>query len=370
MFAKLALISFSLAISVSLVEGLSRLVLNPMDLLQPTMEHDPNLNHRIAPGTGGHDEKGFRNDSVPDQAKIVAIGDSMTYGVAATADNSWPRALQELSNVEVYNMALGGYGPLHYEYLVQTQAFELAPETIVVGLYLGNDLMDAYNLVYSNDVWSHHRQEKTSSKVDATNLVEYTPSEDKFLGGLRNFLSRHSVLYAVLTRSFVGDLVRYRESNIDGGNLASVNAPEGETFVNVGNFVAGLNLDDDRLLEGLSLALGSLERINMLCKERSVRLLVAVIPTKARVYWDNVVPVSPDLIRYDQILKTLENEDHIRSEITAFLERSDIDFVDLLPALQAHARTENIYPANDGHPNSAGYSTIAQQIHLLLQSRT
>src|SRR5262245_22749702 len=49
---------------------------------------DSNLGHRLQPYTMGHDANGFRNSSVPAQADIVAIGDSVTWGVNARPDEN------------------------------------------------------------------------------------------------------------------------------------------------------------------------------------------------------------------------------------------------------------------------------------------
>ncbi len=84
----IAILSFSLLISVIAGELLLRAVLDPMDYLQSEMVSDPVLNHKISPGSGGHDSWGFRNQQRPKQSDIVAIGDSQTYGVSADSRHS------------------------------------------------------------------------------------------------------------------------------------------------------------------------------------------------------------------------------------------------------------------------------------------
>src|SRR5688572_18575094 len=89
----LLLLAGSVVVSFFLAEGLMRLVFEPVDFLSPYMVVDNVLRHRVEPHSGGHDVWGFRNKSVPSRADIVAIGDSLTYGVAAPATHSWPAAL-------------------------------------------------------------------------------------------------------------------------------------------------------------------------------------------------------------------------------------------------------------------------------------
>ncbi len=114
----LGLLCASLAISILLGEGVFRLFLHEVDFLQPDLIPHPVLGRIIAPGTAGHDAWGFRNRQVPDRATIVAVGDSMTYGISATAQESWPSWLARLSGLDVYNLSLGGYGPTDYQELV------------------------------------------------------------------------------------------------------------------------------------------------------------------------------------------------------------------------------------------------------------
>ncbi len=97
-----------------------RFVVDEVNFLKPDMMAHPVLRHAISPGSGGHDDWGFRNPIVPGNVQIVAIGDSQTYGTSAPASKSWPARLGRLSMMTVYNMAVGGYGPPDYRYLLNT----------------------------------------------------------------------------------------------------------------------------------------------------------------------------------------------------------------------------------------------------------
>ena len=57
-----------------------------------------------------HDERGFRNAATVERARIVALGDSHTYGTSVEAGHAWPAALARELGVRVYSMRLGGYG--------------------------------------------------------------------------------------------------------------------------------------------------------------------------------------------------------------------------------------------------------------------
>src|SRR6267142_847266 len=105
---------------------------DPVDFLQPELVRHPVLGRVVAPGSAGHDAWGFRNPEVPACADLIAIGDSQTYGVSAPRTGSWPAQLGRLRGETVYNLALGGYGPPDYLYLLDTYAPRLSPEQVVI----------------------------------------------------------------------------------------------------------------------------------------------------------------------------------------------------------------------------------------------
>src|SRR5437868_1341535 len=105
---RLGLLCCSLVLSVLGCEWLARKIMDPADFLVMDLVSDPILRHRIKEDAIGHDAWGFRNESVPLHADIVAIGDSQTYGWIAGSKYSWPSQLQAITGRTVYNMGLGG----------------------------------------------------------------------------------------------------------------------------------------------------------------------------------------------------------------------------------------------------------------------
>jgi hypothetical protein len=191
----------AIGVSLVLAEGVSRLVVDAADFLNVDPVADEYLGHKLAPGAGGHDDLGFRNRSVPVQADIVAIGDSMTYGSGAPRDGAWPQQLAALSGQSVYNMGLGGYGPLQYLHLAGHQAKQFKPKQLLVSFYFGNDFVDAYMLPQNLPRWAGWKESNAASapaSAPATAPSEAAPKPTKRGGALRDWLSRHSVLYGLL----------------------------------------------------------------------------------------------------------------------------------------------------------------------------
>lgn len=122
-------------------------------LSQKAVSHtipDERLGYRPNPEFPGHDSKGFRNPTVPNKAKIVALGDSQTYGAGVDSQDTWPRQFEKLSGYTVYSMAFGGYGPVH-SLILWEEASSLNPEIYIEAFYSGNDLFDSLDLVYNQE---------------------------------------------------------------------------------------------------------------------------------------------------------------------------------------------------------------------------
>lgn len=354
----LLLLSASVVISVLLSELVLRVAFNPVNFLSPVVEPDPILGTRVAPNSAHHDEWGFRNESVPERVEIVTIGDSMTYGNGANAYNSWPAWLERLSGRSVYNLGMGGYGPLQYEHLLESRAISLEPSLVVVGLYFGNDLLDAYRIAYGLDHWKHLRR-PGFPLVELHAPGRFTHEDVPF----RKWLGRNSVLYRFVGRA-VGQPVRTflaaRREPPPG--VVHISDPDLQTAFIPVDLLRVLDRDHENVREGQRLAMEALARMNETARASGARFLVALLPTKELVYADRLAN-RPELPYADSIAKLLASESETRLEVMAFLDERGIAFVDLLPRLRSAAREGPVYPGNeDGHPVAAGYRAIAEAI--------
>lgn len=359
----------SVGVSVLLSEVAFRAVLNTVDFLQPTIVEDDILGHRVSPSTGGHDKLGFRNTNVPERVEIVAVGDSMTYGVAAIQAMSWPSQVAQQTGLSVYNLGLGGYGPLHYLELIRSYAFSFEPKQIVIGIYLGNDLMDAYNLAYGSSRWETYRALDSLPTGQPTNSVVVNAPADndgRLFGGLRQWLSQRSVLYAAIARSPVGDLVRESEAS-DSGRL-SLEHSGAPTYFDLQGMAITLDLADARIAEGKRLTKTALREIASLCQLNGVQLLVLFVPSKELVYSQLLTQQELDGSTRNSLEKILKSETEARAELMGFLADQGIGIADPLGALRdAVHRGTVIYPSNDSHPNGQGYELIADTVAQRLE---
>jgi lysophospholipase L1-like esterase len=369
-FANIALLCASICISMLAAEGLARMVLDPVDYLNPTLELDEFLNHRIRGYTGGHDEWGFRNVQRPKTAEIVCIGDSLTYGVAALASESWPADLGKLRNETVYNMSLGGYGPIQYLHLMRTLAIKLQPKIVIVGFYFGNDLLDVYNVARFNSKWSDYAH-FGDEKVEGPAFI-FPRQPGKFLGGLRDWLSKNSLLYVVITKLPAFEFIRERElsqriSGAERGSLIHFRDDKHNMIFNLDPEARFLDLSDPRIQAALIVTKRVLLDMRDFSEKAPVRLIVLLLPTKERVY-RNVLKQSGFIDSNPALRQAIDQEDVARTRIIGTLNELNIETLDLLPELETGVKDRDLFPLTDPHPNKEGYSLIARTVNRYLNA--
>jgi lysophospholipase L1-like esterase len=80
---------------------------------------------------------------------LLVLGDSMTFGYGVRDDETYPAVLQALLNegkapgtFEVINVSRAGVGPWEYLLYLETFGRWYRPDVVLIGLYLGNDLIE------------------------------------------------------------------------------------------------------------------------------------------------------------------------------------------------------------------------------------
>jgi hypothetical protein len=353
---------------------------------------DARLGQRPNPRLPELDAAGWRNASRPQRAHAVAIGDSQTYGDEVAREDAWPQQLAKRSGREVYNLSLGGYGPVEYERLLD-EALALSPSLVLVGFYAGNDLADAYLSAYpralapglrSADPQQVERCEALDARSDLkadwerTNAARKGRSSNAFRRGLERFedASRvlallRAVVYAVHPpdpRDYadVGaddfDELRARAAEAGDDLLLPFSAPPLRTVLTPAARRAVVDTGDPRVEEGLRIGLEALLRMQQRCAEAGCRLAVVGIPSKELVFAERVRASGgavPTALAELALRETL-----VWERIRAALAHAGVPLVDTLPQLRAQvASGRNPYRDDwNGHPIALGNAAIAEAV--------
>ena len=372
---------------------LGEVALRMIDTEPIVFTDDPYLERRVVSGTDW-DERGYHNEQALDRADIVAIGDSMTQGVNALREEAWPQVLGKVSGRTVYQMALGGYGAAQYKYLFE-KALDLHPSTIVVGFYFGNDLYDAFHMVYGFDTWASYRDPAYTRNEELPDASDKTARETVVAGSkegtfarsifdLRLWVRNHSKIYALLgdaTRSLreklglAHDIAEKAETVSD---LANENPElvyvyrdgDNMTYLSPVYRFEVINLDNPQTAEGWRITQQMFREMAESAREQNIDLIFAAIPTKELVYLthlherDGVVPEA--FIEYEQ------KETELASEFDRFCAENSLSCFSFLPGMvDALSDHRKIYSdvTFGGHPNAVGYEVMGEDLARFLKER-
>lgn len=348
---------------------------------------DPILGFR-ADNIPDFDANGWHNASVLTHAEIVALGDSMTQGQGVELrDDAWPQVLSRVASTSVYQMALGGYGPVQYAYLAK-HAKELQPKVLVVGFYFGNDLYDAQHLVYNFDAWKELRDPKFHATIDTKVDVADLSTRNAVLAGAPKgsfmyymFITRlwvrgHSRVYALLgdstriLREKLGLAHTESEKNVlitkmsgDDPSVAYVYDKDDRitTILSPSYRLDAVDLENEDTKEGWRIAqerFGEMKEV----MGTSTTLVIVEIPTKEAVYLDLMMRREGKIP--EQFNQYKQKEDFLEKTFLNFCEAERIHCFSLRAAMLA--KLESGVPVYkrvmDGHLPKEGYQTVAEAI--------
>lgn len=352
-------------------------------LLSPNVIVDEKIGVRPNPMHPEHDQKGWRNKSVPSEVSIVCMGDSQTYGHGVTLTQSWPQQLEKLSEEKTYNMAYGGYGPAHRLLLLE-EAISMKPKLIIEAFYSGNDLYDSYSLVYDRkqlpDLKTADRlllrsiSEAENIEPLRKKIKRISSVKKNIFVKFRVFLSRHSKIYGVLRAA---KRVSNQRNNTNASKVlywesvkqtAKKNKEIHQVFIH-GNIktvftsyyrYSAIDLDDPRIQEGYRISLESIRLMKEHSCTANIKFVALLIPSKELVFKDIVYE---NLDEIPQIYKYLiEKEELFWEKTKDFFQNQGIHFIESLSILRKYIKKGNqpYKISADGHPNFLGHQAIAE----------
>jgi len=133
------LTAISISAGLLIIElGLRLLTPYPNNLPRSNHVADPALGFRLRANSFGANSDGFRSAEGIKKARLVAIGDSHTFGVNAPIERSWPSILSSHMGISYFNFGVPGYNLRQYSTLL-LRAFEMEPAIVIVAIYPYND---------------------------------------------------------------------------------------------------------------------------------------------------------------------------------------------------------------------------------------
>jgi lysophospholipase L1-like esterase len=269
-----------------------------------------------------HNRQGFRDvehatEKAAGTFRILGLGDSFTYGVGVTLEETYLSRLEQMLNaragahprVEIVKAGIPRYFPEPERILLEKYGLAYRPDLVVVG-FLPNDVIDTYFGL-------------AAVTVSASGFLMTREAGE--LGPIGMQLYRHSHVGRLVLKRYVDWQVarKYRPRNDEAFQTNGSHERDWQTIEREYGRMAAV-----------SASIGA-------------RLLVCHIPQKG--------PWTPPT-RYPG------------DRLGAWARRHDVDFVDVLPAMERAAPTARLYYDKDGHCTAAGHAVIAQELYAYLTS--
>lgn len=315
-----------------------------------------------------HPQRGVR--------RVVALGDSFTYGWGVDANESWPKVLErELERVgivtEIANLGAPGAGPRQYADLAERAIPLLKPELVVVGVLQADDLWQAA------EASTEHHRARPRGAVQAfrayyPNLMQLASPE----GAARLEVTQDQLqatwkkqVSDFLTHTTPEERVRYEalSNDVREAYLAGVLNPGLLYMALRHNRFLIDTCDWGRKTRTGIAAMGSeFARISAVAKRAQARVLVVPIPYRAYVSLaDSAQMRKLGFAVEDQMVGWTAPDEAIGAACRA----AGIEMATVTPAFRERAQAQSLYFPMDGHLNAKGQAAFAELAAAVVRVR-
>lgn len=332
---------------------------------------------------------GIRNREIPkergDAYRILAIGDSYTYGWGVASDETWPQLMEKQlkeagHTIELLNLGKPGTGPPFYAELAERAIPLLRPDLVIIGMLQGNDLRDAgpeVGLPTSKDFWDTvrriypniaglvrdmRRERAAKGQTNETMPPQVTSAEDnrrwtantaeKFVEGMNDEQRARFDAFEdkVKTAFLEGKLNPYM---ID----LAIQDPDAYT--------KAVDPDDPWTQVCIERATARFAHIKMIAHQYDAKVIVVSIPEGP--YVNKAALHNMSRVGYVMPEWLLETTG-VDESISIACERAGISFYDVTELFREHQDDPELYFELDGHPTPKGNRLFVEAFFPKLQT--
>ena len=300
--------------------------------------------------------------------RILALGDSHTFGVGVSRDETWPLALDSIlfsarqpRSGRVFNGGVAAYSLGQYLQRYRALRPTLKPHVVLVGVSTATDLFDLLPPRLGGFVYGGDAARDYFDLDDAGKLVErhFTPSAGPGANGAAPKRSS-----GLRVRTWLRQLALYRrvQNSMVAMRLAtSIRLPGGDPIWEGPDAVLRVNLNDREAFQW-ALAEAILRELATEVRADGGTVTIVLIPYLPEVYDDVWNATFGRSREYDRAAGSRRLHDVAL--------RLQAGFVDTTPALISATRRSGVWlhHRNDKHPTAEGHRIIAQAVAAQLDA--
>ncbi len=365
-----ALFTTSLVLALILLEvGLRLITPYPITSSSNKRIH-PRLAYTLSPRLHDVDQRGFRNTIYTlEDADLVIIGDSQTYGENVTSENNFPSLVASKTSRNVYNFGISSYGIYQYKVLMD-DVLQYPVKDVILSLYPANDL--AFDCeILSTDYWKSYAKKTglpvpgcggDSKRERATTVAKINKREGATtIVRIKRLFQKTATLQLLNILPTKVGVRQPRENNFDQRFFLF----DEDQFVSKGrsrDHAASASLEDPDVRINFENSKRFLIEDAKRADDKSIGFLVLIIPSKERVLYEWMTRRDREVTR--EFAAVVKNELSLTQEYVRFFEKNEIVYVDaLLDVVIALDRAVKdggqLYPDGNGHPLRVGYQAYA-----------
>lgn len=323
----------------------------------------------------------------PDAYKIMAIGDSFTFGCWVDFQDAYVTVLENLLNTELNRgsfqvVKMGGLasGSVQQYNLLKSELSKVKPDLVLIGFFVGNDFRDVmvglspYNVIDGTVSW----KPEVLKKWEGYDVVRdqgfqdqpQTPSNSVQLQSpIRSYLRVNSHLYQYLGKLKYLFLTQFFRASPPSGKKASSPSIIMSIFWYESFY---LKHYPKQMEIGVQQTLNSLENIKALCTSQNIDFLLVLIPVSTQIeqkrwdtLWNAIQGYYPNLS-----LRDIDREKP-QKILTSWAEKHQVRVLDLLPKFKQYAEDTGkpLYYSIDPHWNTEGHYLGGKYIYEYIKTQ-
>ena len=279
----------------------------------------------------------------PESIRILGLGDSYAFGQGVSIEEAYIKQLEaglqdSLSKkVETINAGVPAYGLVQEVRYLEKYGLGLDPDVVLVGFFIGNDIVDSYELFDSDG-------KATIGVRDNYLFTRKARDEDGGIRGLtaplRYQLATGSHLYIFLRNRFSGLLTQLGLRNM--GSITEFCELEYTPYMD-----AQWSHTQDLLME-----------LDQICQDNEKRLVIALIPLIYQVH-DDIWKEYVSILDIDESKYDMTKPQRLMLEFCA---EKGIPCFDVLDPLREKGKDELLFFRVDGHLNAAGHRVMGRAL--------